>query len=135
MWELLHLRAHWIVLYYNPSTVEQISIVLKRSVTEFPECCLDLPLQTLDSRWRRSLLIFQIKFHKRSSLLIRKLLANKIDAYVGFNPLKPAHRNAVIARLVLWRHAVCCTDGKEVWIKLSRKCVIPVVCVKLGKGM
>jgi len=28
-------------------------------------------------------------------------LANKIDAYVGFNPLRPAHRNAMIANVYL----------------------------------
>lgn len=115
---MLHLRVHGIVPYCNLSIAEQISVVLKLSVTEFLECCLDLLLQTLDSRRRRSLLIVQIKFHKRSSLLIQKLLANKIDAYVGFNLLKPAHRNAMIAKLVPWRHAVRCTDGKEVGRKL-----------------
>jgi hypothetical protein len=51
---------------------------------------------------------------QKSSVLTQKLLANKIDAYVGFNLLKPAHRNDMIAKRGSWLHAVRCTDGKEV---------------------
>jgi hypothetical protein len=94
------------------------SYILKLSVAEFLEPCLDLLLQTLVSTCKPSPLITGMKFQERSSLPTQKLLANKIDVYIGFNLLKPAYFNEMIVKAGAWRHAVYCNDDKNAGRKL-----------------